>query len=183
LYKLGEAIAGTMSGPLYLALGFSKNEIASIAKVFGVIATLLGVAIGGVMVLRLGAFRGLLIGGILQAGSNLMYILQVWAGHDLTMLAVTIGTENLTNGIGSAAFVAYLSGLCNLSFTATQYALLSSLATVGVNVMSASGGYLADRLGWVEFFLVSTVMCIPGLLLLVWMMRRMPAPASPEPAR
>jgi MFS transporter, PAT family, beta-lactamase induction signal transducer AmpG len=186
LYKLGEAIAGTMSGPLYLALGFSKNEIASIAKVFGVIATLLGVAIGGLMVLRLGAFRGLLFGGVLQAGSNLMYILQVWAGHDLTMLAVTIGTENLTNGIGSAAFVAYLSGLCNLSFTATQYALLSSLATVGVNVLSASGGYLADRLGWVEFFLVSTVMCIPGLLLLVWIMRRTPTaappPGAPEPA-
>jgi MFS transporter, PAT family, beta-lactamase induction signal transducer AmpG len=115
-----------------------------------------------------------------------MYILQVWAGHDLTMLAVTIGTENLTNGIGSAAFVAYLSGLCNLSFTATQYALLSSLATVGVNVLSASGGYLADRLGWVEFFLVSTVMCIPGLLLLVWIMRRTPTaappPGAPEPA-
>lgn len=183
LYKLGEAIAGTMSNPLYVALGFTKVEIATVAKIYGVIATLAGVAIGGVMVLRLGAFRALLIGGVLQAASNLMYIVQVWAGHDVAVLALTIGTENLTNGMGSAAFVAYLSGLCNLSFTATQYALLSSLATVGVNVLSASGGYLADRLGWVPFFLVSTAMCVPGLLLLLWIMRRSPAaPAQPSPA-
>jgi PAT family beta-lactamase induction signal transducer AmpG len=83
------------------------------------------------------------------------------------MLAVTIGTENLTNGMGSAAFVAYLSGLCNTAFTATQYALLSSLATVGVNILSASGGWLADELGWVAFFLVSLAMTVPGLVLLI----------------
>ena len=151
LYKFGEAIAGTMSNPLYITLGFSKVEIATVAKIYGVIATLAGVAIGGIMVLRLGIFRALLIGGVLQAMSNLMYIVQVWAGHDVAVLALTIGTENLTNGIGSAAFVAYLSGLCNVAFTATQYALLSSLATVGVNILSASGGWLADGLGWVEF--------------------------------
>ena len=145
-----------MSNPLYVALGFTKVEIATVAKIYGVIATLAGVAIGGIMVLRLGIFRALLIGGVLQALSNLMYIVQVWAGHDVAVLALTIGTENLTNGMGSAAFVAYLSGLCNVAFTATQYALLSSLATVGVNILSASGGWLADELGWVEFFLVST---------------------------
>ena len=108
LYKFGEAIAGTMSNPLYIALGFTKVEIATVAKIYGVIATLAGVAIGGIMVLRLGIFRALLIGGVLQALSNLMYILQVWAGHDIMVLALTIGTENLTNGIGSAA----LSPIC-----------------------------------------------------------------------
>ena len=179
LYKLGDAIAGTMSNPLYVALGFSKVEIANIAKVFGVIATLAGVAIGGVMVLRLGVFRALLIAGILQMLSNVFYILQVWAGHDIAMLAVTIGVENLTGGMGSAAFVAYLSGLCNLAFTATQYALLSSLATVGVNLLSASGGYLADELGWVRFFLASMAMAVPGLALLVWLMRRPPPELRP----
>ena len=112
------------------------------------------------------------LNGVLQMLSNLMYMLQVWAGHDVAMLALTIGTENLTNGMGSAAFVAYLSGLCNVAFTATQYALLSSLATMGVNVLSASGGYLADRLGWTPFFLVSTALCLPGLALLLWIMRR-----------
>ena len=182
LYKFGEAIAGSMSNPLYVALGFSKVEIATVAKIYGVIATLAGVAIGGIMVLRLGIFRALLIGGILQALSNLMYIVQVWAGHDIVMLAVTIGTENLTNGMGSAAFVAYLSGLCNIAFTATQYALLSSLATVGVNILSASGGWLAEELGWVEFFLVSIGLTVPGLVLLEVIMRhpRLGPPARPQ---
>src|SRR5207253_3101803 len=136
LYKFGEAIAGTMSNPLYLALGFTKVEIATVAKVYGVAATLAGVALGGVLVLRFGVMRALLFAGVLQASSNLMYIVQVWMGPDVPTLALTIGTENLTNGMGSAAFVAYLSGLCNTSFTATQYALLSSLATMGVNVLS-----------------------------------------------
>jgi PAT family beta-lactamase induction signal transducer AmpG len=126
------------------------------------------------MVLRLGMFRALLLAGVLQMLSNLMYIVQVWVGHDLPMLALTIGTENLTNGMGSAAFVAYLSGLCSLAFTATQYALLSSLAMVGVNILSASGGALADALGWTPFFLLTTVACLPGLGLLVWVMRRAP---------
>jgi MFS transporter, PAT family, beta-lactamase induction signal transducer AmpG len=179
LYKFGEAIAGTMSNPLYVSLGFSKNEIATVAKVYGVVATLAGVAIGGVLVLRLGIFRALLVSGVLQMLSNLMYIMQVWVGHDVPMLALTIGTENLTNGMGSAAFVAYLSGLCNVAFTATQYALLSSLATMGVNVLSASGGFLADQLGWTPFFLLSTALCLPGLLLLVWVMRVAPPASRP----
>ena len=180
LYKVGDAIAGTVSGPLYLSLGFSKIEIANVAKVFGVIATLAGVAIGGVMVLRLGIFHSLLISGVLQMLSNVSYIVQVWVGHDVGMLAVTIGVENLTSGMGSAAFVAYLSGLCNVAFTATQYALLSSLATTGVNILSASGGYLAEELGWVPFFFLSMAMALPGLALLVWIMPRSPEEARPE---
>jgi PAT family beta-lactamase induction signal transducer AmpG len=182
LYKVGDAIAGTMSNPFYVELGFTKVEIANVVKVLGVAATLAGVAIGGVMVLRLGILRALLIGGVLQMVSNVFYILQVWAGHDVAMLMVTIGVENLTSGIGSAAFVAYLSGLCNIAFTATQYALLSSLATVGVNLLSATGGYLADELGWVRFFLVSMVMALPGLVLLLVIMRhpRLGPPTQPR---
>jgi PAT family beta-lactamase induction signal transducer AmpG len=181
LYKFGEAIAGTMSNPLYLSLGFTKIEIATVAKIYGVAATLAGVAIGGVLVLRLGIFGALFVSGALQMLSNLMYMLQVWVGHDVPMLALTIGTENLTGGMASAAFVAYLSGLCNVAFTATQYALLSSLATMGVNVLSASGGFLAEQLGWTPFFLASTAMCLPGLMLLLWIMRRSAglAPAQP----
>jgi MFS transporter, PAT family, beta-lactamase induction signal transducer AmpG len=182
LYKFGEAIAGTMSNPLYVMLGFSKVEIATVAKVYGVAATLAGVALGGLMVMQLGIFRALLAAGILQMLSNLMYMLQVWVGHDVPMLALTIGAENLTGGMASAAFVAYLSGLCNIAFTATQYALLSSLATMGVNVLSAAGGFLADRLGWTPFFLVSTALCLPGLALLLWIMRRS-VPTLPSPVR
>jgi PAT family beta-lactamase induction signal transducer AmpG len=107
--------------------------------------------------------------------SNLMYVLQAWVGHDVPTLALTIGIENLTGGMGSAAFVAYLSGLCNLAFTATQYALLTSLAAVGRTTLSASGGALADALGWGPFFFLATLACLPGLILLTWLMRLEPA--------
>ena len=177
-YKFGDALAGSMANPLYVALGFTKVEVATIAKVYGVVATLAGVALGGVLVARIGVFRALLICGALQALSNLMYAVQVWAGHDVGMLALTIGGENLTGGMASAAFVAYLSNLCSRDFTATQYALLSSLATVGLNVLSASGGALAEALGWVPFFVLSTLFCLPSLLLL-WIMRRPAAVVQP----
>jgi PAT family beta-lactamase induction signal transducer AmpG len=177
LYKFGDALAGSMANPLYVALGFTKVEVATIAKVYGVLATLAGVALGGILVLRIGIFRSLLFCGGLQALSNLMYAVQVWAGHDAGMLAVTIGSENLTGGMASSAFVAYLSGLCHRDFTATQYALLSSLATFGLNVLAASGGWLAQHLGWSPFFVLSTLACVPALLLLTWLMHRAPAPA------
>jgi MFS transporter, PAT family, beta-lactamase induction signal transducer AmpG len=172
LYKFGEALAGTMATPLYVSLGFAKFEVANIGKIYGLAATLAGLALGGVIVTRMGVFRGLLVCGVLQMLSNLMYAVQTWAGHDLLALSLTIGIENLTNGMGSAAFVTYLSGLCSVAFTATQYALLSSLAAVGRTILSAWGGKLASVLGWTPFFLLSTTLCIPGLLLLLWIMRR-----------
>jgi PAT family beta-lactamase induction signal transducer AmpG len=172
LFKFGDALAASMSNPLYVALEFTKVEVATISKVYGVIATLVGVALGGLMVARIGVFRALLVGGGLQALSNLMYAAQFWVGHDVAVLTVTISGENLTGGMASAAFVAYLSALCSREFTATQYALLSSLATVGLNVLAASGGALAEGLGWVPFFVLCTLFCAPALLLLLWLMRR-----------
>jgi PAT family beta-lactamase induction signal transducer AmpG len=177
LYKTGDAVAGWMSGPFYLSIGFDKVEIASISKVFGLLASMAGVILGGWLVLRVGIMRALLIGGVLQALSNLAYIAQLWVGHDLVMLAVTIATENVTGGIGSAAFVAYLSRLCNPAFTATQYALLSALAAVSRTFIASGGGWMADRLGWGPFFTASTVLCVPGLLLLLYLMRQ------PEPSQ
>jgi PAT family beta-lactamase induction signal transducer AmpG len=178
-YKFGDALAGSMANPLYVALGFTKVEVATVAKVYGVVATLAGVALGGILVARWGVFAALLVCGGMQALSNLMYVAQFWAGHDVPMLAFTIGGENLTGGMASAAFVAYLSDLCNRDFTATQYALLSSLATVGLNVLAASGGYLAQRLGWTPFFVMSTLACTPGLLILLWLMRRPAGQSGP----
>jgi PAT family beta-lactamase induction signal transducer AmpG len=172
LYKFGEALAGTMATPLYVSLGFAKFEVANIGKIYGLAATLAGLALGGVVVMRIGVFGALLLCGVLQMLSNLMYAVQTWAGHDLVALSLTIGIENLTNGMGSAAFVTYLSGLCSVAFTATQYALLSSLAAVGRTILSAWGGKLASSLGWTPFFVLSTGLCIPGLLLLLWIMRR-----------
>jgi PAT family beta-lactamase induction signal transducer AmpG len=171
LYKLGESLAGVMANPLYQQLGFTKSEVAAIAKLFGFFATLGGVAFGGVVVARFGLYRGLLIGGLLQMLSNLMYVAQVLAGHDLGMLAVSIFTENFTNGMGSAAFVAYLSSLCSVAFTATQYALFSSLAAVPTRFLSAPAGWLADRLDWTPFFLLTTVAALPGLLVLLGLMK------------
>ena len=171
LYKFGDALAGTMSNPLYVSLGFTKVELANIGKIYGFAASLAGLALGGVVVLRLGVMRALLVCGVLQMLSNLMYALQVSAGHSLVALAFTIGVENLTGGMGSAAFVAYLSGLCNIAFTATQYALLSSLAAVGRTTLSASGGALADIVGWSPFFILATAACLPGLAILLWIMR------------
>ena len=178
LYKFGDALAASMSNPLYVQLGFTKVEVATVAKIYGVVATLAGVAVGGILVARIGVFASLLLCGGLQGVSNLLYAVQVWAGHDVAMLSLTIGAENLTGGMASSAFVAYLSGLCSRDFTATQYALLSSLASVGLNVLAASGGYLAQSLGWVPFFVVSTLLCAPSLLILLWLMRRPAIPAG-----
>jgi PAT family beta-lactamase induction signal transducer AmpG len=182
LYKFGEALAGVMSNPLYRELGFSKEEVASVAKLVGFFATLGGVALGGALVARWGLYRSLLIGGILQMLSNLMYVAQVLAGHDVAMLAVSIFAENFTNGMGSAAFVAYLSSLCSAAFTATQYAVFSSLAALPTRLLTAPAGWMVDTLGWIPFFLVSTALAVPGLLILLWLMRRDGRRAAAAPA-
>jgi PAT family beta-lactamase induction signal transducer AmpG len=172
LYKLGEAMAGTMSNPLYQELGFSKADVGDYGKLAGLLATLTGVAVGGIAVARLGIMRALLFGGVLQMLSNLLYVALLSAGHSNVMLAASIFGENFTGGMASAAFVAYLSSLCNLAFTATQYALFSSLAAVPARFLSAPSGWLVDHLDWVPFFLLATIICLPSLALLVWMNRR-----------
>jgi len=171
LYKLGDSLAGIMANPFYLELGFTKIEIANVSKLFGLAATLLGGFVGGVLVGRRGIMTSLMICGVLQMLSNLMFAVQALVGQDIAMLTLTIGVENLTGGMGTAAFVAYLSRLCSLSFTATQYALLSALTAVPRTMISSSGGWLADNLDWVSFFLLTTAAAVPGLLLLAWLMR------------
>ena len=111
--------------------------------------------------------------GVIQLLSNLIFVVQAWVGHDLTMLTVTISVENLAGGMGTAAFVAYLSSLCNLSYTATQYALLSSFMAQARTTLSAGGGYLAESMDWVGFFLTTTAAAVPGLLLLLLLQRRL----------
>jgi MFS transporter, PAT family, beta-lactamase induction signal transducer AmpG len=180
LYKYGDALLGFMATPFYLRMGFSLAEIGVISKGWGLAMTLLGAGVGGWMVARFGIFRSLLICGVLQAASNLVFAVQAWVGYSLPMLTVTIGVENLTGGMGTTAFVAYLSSLCNVAYTATQYALLSSLMATARTALAAGGGWLADQTGWVLFFLLTTLAALPGLLLLLWMMRRFP-PAAERP--
>lgn len=176
LYKFGDAIGGVMANPFYIEVGFTGVEIASVTKVFGMVATLAGVFAGGVLVARYGIFPALIVGGILQAASNLLFAAQAVVGHDVAFLALTIGADNFTGGLGSAAFVAYLSSLCNPAFTGTQYALLTSFMAAGRTVLSSGGGWLADQVDWVTFFVLTTGLAIPGLLLLLWLMRRQASP-------
>jgi len=177
LYKFGDAIGGVMANPFYNELGFTGVEIASITKVFGIIATVVGTFAGGALVARLGLLKALVVGGVLQAATNLLFALLAVTGKDLTMLTVAIGADNFTGGLGSAAFVAYLSSLCNRAFTATQYALLTSLMAAGRTILSSGGGWLADNTDWASFFVLTTFLAVPGLLLLFWLSRLYPTPA------
>ncbi|MGB3549414.1 MAG: MFS transporter [Candidatus Binatus sp.] len=179
-YKLGEAMAGVMAMPLYISLGYSLNEIAAVSKLVGFFATVAGALIGGVVTAKLGVMRALILCGLLQSAGNLFYVLQAVGGHRLDYLALCVAAENLTGAMAGTALVAYLSGLCSPAFTATQYALLSSLAAVGRTMVASSGGVLADRLGWVPFFILTTVATIPALVLLIWIARRdaRPLPGS-----
>lgn len=172
LYKLGDVLAGVMAAPLYVDLGFDKVEIANVTKVFGLIATIAGGLIGGALVGRLGILRSLMVCGVLQMATNLMFALLALSGHNLTMLALTVGVENLAGGMATAAFVAYLSSLCDIAYTATQYALLSSFASVGRDVLAASGGWFADQMGWVPYFVFTMAAALPGLLVLGWLIAR-----------
>ncbi len=178
LYKFGDAFAGVMAYPFYYEMGFSKSEVATVSKIFGVIATVLGIFIGGLIVKRYGIMKSLLGCGILQMLSNLMYAAQAIAGHDVQFLYFTIGIENLSGGMGSSAFVAYLSVLCNTAYTGTQFALFTSFMAFGRTLLSASSGWVVELMGWFDFFLVSTVVALPGLLLLIWMMKNMPLSAE-----
>jgi PAT family beta-lactamase induction signal transducer AmpG len=171
-YKLGEAMAGVMAMPLYISLGFSLDQIAAVSKLFGFVATVIGALIGGVITTKLGVVRALVLCGLLQSAGNLFYVLQAVGGHRLDYLALCVAAENLTGAMAGSALVAYLSDLCSPDFTATQYALLSSLSAVGRTMVASSGGVLAERLGWVQFFLLTTVVTIPALVLLFWIARR-----------
>jgi PAT family beta-lactamase induction signal transducer AmpG len=171
-YKLGEALAGVMATPLYISLGFTLAEIAAVSKLVGFIATIVGALLGGIVAARLGIFRALMVCGVLQSVGNLFYVLQAIGGHRLDYLALCVAAENLTGAMAGAALIAYLSDLCSPAFTATQYALLSSLAAVGRTIVASWGGVLADALGWAPFFLLSTVATIPALLLLIWIARQ-----------
>jgi PAT family beta-lactamase induction signal transducer AmpG len=133
---------------------------------------MVGVALGGSLVYRFGTYKTLLIGALLQMGSNAMYVVQSLAGHDLSVLTATIAFENIAGGIGSAAFVAYLSALCSRTYTATQYALLSALAAFARNFVVSAGGAVADWLGLLWFFVFSIGLPLPGLVLLAWLMFR-----------
>jgi len=172
-YKLGDAAASVMTSPLYVELGFSKVEVAQVVKVFGLGATLLGAFLGGALVAKAGLVRALWIAGGLQLLSNLGFGGLAMAGHDVGALAAVIGFENLAGGMGTTAFVAFLAALCHRKYTATQYALLSSLFAVARTFLAAPGGLVAEAVNWPLYFLLTAIAAIPGLVLIVLLQRRL----------
>lgn len=178
LYKLGEAMAGGMAKPFYISLGFTLDEIARMSSLVAFVTTLAGGLIGGAVVARFGTMRALMICGIAQAFGNLAYVALDAAGHDTLMLAVSAASEDLTGGMAGAAFVAFLSNMTRAPYTATQFALFSSLETIGRTTFTASGGALSESFGWTPFFLFTTVVTLPALALLYWLSKRRPEGAG-----
>ena len=177
-FKLSDAMAGTLSVPFYLMLGFSKVDIAAVTKVVGVIAVLIGTFIGGLLVKRRPMFQCLVIAGILQIVSNFVFVWLAHIGAHTSALTACILIENITGGMGTAAFVAFMAQLCNIRFTATQYALLSSLSSVGRTFISSSAGFLVDQFGWAQFYIISAALGLPGMFFLWRMYRTTPEQSS-----
>jgi PAT family beta-lactamase induction signal transducer AmpG len=189
VFKLGDALLGRMSGVFYRELGFELDEIAAVAKVYGLTANAAGILIGGWLVARLGTLRALFVGGLAAAATNLVYAALAVAGQDGTVFVLAVVADNFTGGLATVAFVAYLSGLCNLAFTATQYALLASLGNLARIWFSASAGRMVDALDgdWATFFMLTSIIALAGLPLLSVIMRRYPESArtaedDPDPA-
>ena len=170
-FRLADAFIGIVTNPFLLAIGFSKIEIANIVKIFGVVATLFGIIIGGALTTKYGAIRILFISSFLHALTNLCYVLQAQVGHDLTILAMSVSVENITAGISGAAFVVFISNLCSVRYTATQYALLSSIASFGRAWLSTPAGFAVKILGWEWFFVLAAMLAIPGLSIL-WVLNK-----------
>jgi PAT family beta-lactamase induction signal transducer AmpG len=179
-YRISDVVLGVISQVFYADLGFTKGEVAIIANVLGVIMTLLGAILGGVMVTRMGVMRILLLGGVLAASTNLLFAWMAEIGHNVPMLTLVIMADNLSAGLATSAFIAYLSSLTNVSYSATQYALFSSIMLLLPKFIGGFSGVMVDGLGYVNFFLITTSMGIPVLILILLAMRYLPARELPE---
>jgi MFS transporter, PAT family, beta-lactamase induction signal transducer AmpG len=165
LYKLGDTLASAITTPFYLSLGFTKTEIAAVVKLWGLWATIIGGTLGGVLILKIGLARALFLFGIGQMLSTAGFVWLAQVGHSIPALAAVIAFENFTGGMGTAAFVGFMGALTDRRFTATQYALLTSLMGVPRVILSAGTGAMATSLGWSNFFLFCTLIAIPGLFM------------------
>ncbi|MDI6889884.1 MAG: hypothetical protein QMC83_02935 [Thermodesulfovibrionales bacterium] len=170
LYKLGDAYAGVLTTAFLIkGIGFSASEIGTINKGLGLVSLIAGAMFGGSLMVRLGLFRSLLSFGILQALSNLSFVFLTWIGKSYGMLIFAVAFENLSGGMGTAAFISLLMAMCNHRYTATQYALLSSLAALGRIFIGPTSGFVAEALGWAGFFFITALSALPGLWLLWWL--------------
>lgn len=181
LYKLGDAFAlKLVTAFLIKGVGFTALEVGAISKTVVIVLTLLGTFAGGLLLARIGLFRALLLFGVLQALTNLLYAALASAGKDTTLMVLALGFDNFAGGMGAAAFVALLIALCDARFSAFQYALLSALASVARNFLGPPAAFVVDAVGWSSFFLLTFVTALPGLVLLVWLRRSVEALDGPR---
>ncbi len=173
VYRISDVVMGIMANPFYVDMGYSKDEVAAVSKFYGVVMTLAGAFIGGVLALRFGVLRVLFLGALLSAASNLLFAWLATRGHDLTGLIFVISADNLSAGIASAAFIAYLSSLTNIAYSATQYALFSSVMLLLPKFIAGFSGVFVDAYGYVAFFQSTALLGVP-VLLLIWLVGRTP---------
>lgn len=166
-YRISDVVMGIMANPFYVDMGYTKDEVAAVTKVYGVVMTLLGAFIGGVLSLRLGVMRVLMAGAAASAASNLLFAWLAGHGHDVAALIAVVSADNLASGIASAAFIAYLSGLTNVAYSATQYALLSSLMLLLPKFVAGFSGDFVNAFGYANFFTGTAILGLP-VLVLVW---------------
>lgn len=170
IYRISDIVLANMANPFYIDMGYSKAEIANIAKIFGVTLTLIGAFVGGVVVVRYGVMRILLVGAIMVALTNLMFAQLAMTDKSLLGLALVIGADNFSGGLAGSAFIAYLSRLTNSAYTATQYALFSSLMTLAPKFISGFSGLVVDAEGYIFFFTYTALLGIPAILLVLYLM-------------
>ena len=171
-FRLSDYVLGILANPFYLDIGFSKAEVASVAKIYGVIVSLVGAGAAGWAVVRHGVARCLIIATVLIASTNLFFALMTLVGAELWMLTVTISADNFAMGFGGTVFIAYLSSLVSASFTATQYALMSSLMSLLGKATAGYSGNVQEAIGWMGFFLYAAALGIPAIVLAVIVSRR-----------
>ena len=171
VYRISDVVMGIMANPFYVDMGFSKDEVATVSKIFGVLMTLAGSFLGGALTMRFGVMRILMLGAVLSAGSNLLFAWVATRGHDVTALTLVVSADNLAGGIASAAFIGYLSSLTNVSYSATQYALFSSLMLLLPKFLAGYSGLVVDSHGYEAFFTMTAALGLP-VLALVWLAAR-----------
>ena len=177
VYRISDVVMGIMANPFYVDMGYTKDEVAAVTKVFGVIMTLVGAFLGGALAMRFGVMRVLMLGAVLSAASNLLFAWLGSRGHDVNALIVVISADNLSSGIASAAFIAYLSSLTNVNYSATQYALFSSMMLLLPKFLAGYSGRYVDAFGYSHFFTATALLGLP-VLLLVWLASRTNVPQA-----
>jgi MFS transporter, PAT family, beta-lactamase induction signal transducer AmpG len=174
-YRISDVVMGIMANPFYVDMGYTKDEVAAVTKIYGVVMTLVGAFVGGAMALRMGVMRVLMLGAVLSAGSNLLFSWLATQGHDVGKLIFVISSDNLASGIASSAFIAYLSSLTNVNYSATQYALFSSMMLLLPKLLAGYSGVYVDHHGYADFFNTTALLGVP-VLGLVWLASRIATP-------